>query len=171
MMASYDFREWSKTPAMRAALAFFAVSVLVLGWTLVRAIRAEALPSATIAPVTGLESIKRGPSRTAADLQVAVENDLFSPDRTPPETPYRMPGDGNPDEPRAEATKPVVLGTAVARDGKHFATLQLNADSPRLVRVGDKIGEWTVRAISRGKVVVESSQGTRAELGAITSGR
>jgi hypothetical protein len=64
-----------------------------------------------------------------------------------------------------------VLGTAVASDGKHFATLQLGTDSPKLVRVGDRIGDWTVRAISRGKVVVESSQGTRAELGAITLGR
>jgi len=171
VIASLDFREWSRTPAMRAALAFFAASLVVLGWTFVRAFRAEPLPSTTVAPVTGLETIGRTPPRPAANLQTAVENDLFSPDRTAPATPYRMPGDADPGERRPEPARPAVLGTAVASDGKHFATLQLGTDSPKLVRVGDRIGDWTVRAISRGKVVVESSQGTRAELGAITLGR
>jgi hypothetical protein len=96
-----------------------------------------------------------------------VENDLFSPDRTAPDEPYRMPGEASPnDKPRAEPMKPIVLGTAVASDGRNFATLQLGGESPKLVRVGDRIGEWIVRSITRGKVVLESTEGARAELAA-----
>jgi hypothetical protein len=53
----------------------------------------------------------------------------------------------------------------VASDGHNFATLQMGMDSPKLVRVGDRIGEWTVRSIARGKVVLEGTEGNRAELG------
>jgi hypothetical protein len=76
-----------------------------------------------------------------------------------------MPGENHPDDkPRAEPIKPFVLGTAVASDGRNFATLQLGDASPVLVHVGDKIGEWVVKAIERGKIVLVSTSGTRADL-------
>ena len=165
-------REWIKTPAMRVALAIFGASVVVFLWTMARALRAEALPTAVPTTLVGLEAIKRVPNRPVADIQVGVDNDLFSPDRTAPETPYRMPGENNPnDKARVEPMKPVVLGTAVASDGHNFATLQFGSDSPKLVRVGDKIGEWTVRSIARNKVVLEGPEGSRAELGVLNPGR
>lgn len=165
-------REWVKTPAMRAALAAFAAALAVFFWTLARALRTDALPTGTPTTLVGLEAIKRPPNRPVADIQIGVDNDLFSPDRTAPETPYRMPGENNPnDRVRVEPMKPVVLGTAVASDGHNFATLQMGTDSPKLVRIGDKIGEWTVRGIARGKVVLEGPEGSRAELGVQNPGR
>jgi hypothetical protein len=159
-------REWIKTPAMRVALVALGAAVLVFGWTLVRALRAQPIPNAVPMTLVGLDAVKRAPARQVADIQVAVENDLFSPDRSAPETPYRMPGEDNPnDKPRSEAPKPIVLGTAVSSDGHNFATMQLGMESPKLVRVGEKIGEWTVRSIGRGKVVLEGTEGNRAELG------
>jgi hypothetical protein len=165
-------REWIRTPAMRVALVLFGASVIVLFWTLVRALRADALPMTAPTTLVALEGMKRPPNRPVADIQIGVENDLFSPDRTAPETPYRMPGEDDPnDRSRVEPQKPVVLGTAVAGDGHSFATVQLGGESPKLVRVGDKVGDWTVRSIMRGKVVIEGPQGNRAVLGAPNTGR
>ncbi|HEY4306929.1 MAG TPA: hypothetical protein VGM82_20830 [Gemmatimonadaceae bacterium] len=159
-------REWIKTPAMRVAVVVLGASVIVFLWTLVRALHAQPIPTAAPTTLVGLDAVKRGPSRQVAEIQTGVEHDLFSPDRSAPDTPYRMPGENNPnDKPRVEAQKPIVLGTAVVSDGHNFATLQLGMDSPKLVRVGDKIGEWTVRSIARGKVVLEGTEGNRAELG------
>ena len=60
--------------------------------------------------------------------------------------------------------KPIVLGTAVATDGRSFATVQLGDGRPTLVHVGDKIGEWVVKAIERGKIVLVSSSGSRVDV-------
>jgi hypothetical protein len=150
---------------MRVALTTLVIATAVLVWTLVRALRADALPSAASAQVGSLDAMKRGNIRPPANVESAVENDLFAVDRTAPANPYRMPGEADPNgKPRVEPMKPFVLGTAVATDGRHFATLQLGDGGPKLVHVGDKIGEWVVKSIERGRVVLVSTEGTRAEL-------
>ena len=155
----------TRTLSVRAALAVLALSSALFLWTLVRALRANTLPAPATESGTTLQGVSRGAIRPPADIQVAVENDLFSSDRSAPAKPYRMPGENDASEKQAaEPQKPVVLGTAVVSDGRNFATLQLGSDSPKLVHVGDKIGEWTVRSIARLKVVLESTSGTRAEL-------
>jgi hypothetical protein len=160
-----SMRDYSRTPAMRVALTALAISAALLLWTLVRALRANPLPPAVAAQVASADAMKRGTIRPPADVESAVENDLFASDRSAPASPYRMPGEADPNaKPRVEPMKPFVLGTAVATDGHHFATLQLGDAAPKLVRVGDKIGEWVVKSIERGKVVLVSTEGTRAEL-------
>jgi hypothetical protein len=52
----------------------------------------------------------------------------------------------------------------VASDGRSFATVQLGNDRPTLVHVGDKIGEWAVKAILRGKVTLVSAAGSRVDV-------
>src|SRR5438045_530582 len=143
-----SMREFSRAPAMRAALAALAISAALLLWTLVRALRANPLPPAVVAQVASADAMKRGNARPIANVEGAVENDLFAADRSAPATPYRMPGEADPNaKARVEPMKPFVLGTAVATDGHHFATLQLGDAAPKLVRVGDKIGEWVVKSI------------------------
>ena len=154
-----------RTPAVRAALVVLGAAVVVAGWSLMRALRATSDEAAPIMSVASLEPITRGPVPPPADLQTAVESDLFSRDRSAPAEPYRMPGESAPDDkPVVEPMKPLVLGTAVANDGRSFATLQLGDASPTLVHVGDRIGEWTVKSIERRKVVLVSTAGSRAEL-------
>jgi hypothetical protein len=157
--------ELSKTRGMQLALGVLGVAVIVLGWSVVSAFRGEPLPSSSPTTVASLETMRRPTFRAPADIQTAVDNDLFASDRNAPDTPYRMPGEsaGN-DKPLVEPMKPNVLGTAVATDGRNFATLQLGDSSPQLVHVGDKIGEWVVKGIARGKVILVSNNGTRAEL-------
>jgi hypothetical protein len=159
-----DLRAWLKTPAMRSAIVLLLVAIATVAWTLVHALRAEALPE--MAPSSnGAEPIKRAVPPGPADVQAAIESDLFSSDRSAPSAPYRLPGEKTHEvKQAAESPKPVVLGTGVANDGKSFATVQLGEDRPTLVHVGDKIGEWVVRAIDRGKVTIINSSGGRADL-------
>jgi hypothetical protein len=156
---------WTRSHGTRAALAALALSIAVTGWTLVHAVRADALPDVPPATLVGLASISRGVPAAPADIQAAVENDLFSLDRSAPPARYRMPGEhAADDKPDAEPMKPLVLGTVVATDGRSFATVRLGDARPTLVHVGDKIGEWTVRAIARGKITLVSAGGNRVDV-------
>jgi hypothetical protein len=159
-----SMRDLTSTAGARVALGAFAVAVIVTGWTLVRALRADALPVPPRTTLASLETITRRMPQPPADIQAAVEGDLFANDRSAPATPYRMPGDKDPDAPAPEPMKPSVLGTAVATDGRSFATLAFSDGRATLVHVGDKIGDWTVKAIARGKVTLVSSGGIRAEI-------
>ncbi|MDB4876666.1 MAG: hypothetical protein JWM41_3112 [Gemmatimonadetes bacterium] len=159
-------REWSRSPGMRIALGVLAAAAVVTLWTLVQAFRAQPLPDTLPTTIASLQTIRRGVAHPPADIQAAVENDLFSSDRTAPSSPYRMPGESGPDDKPAAAQpdKPIVLGTAVATDGRHFATVQLGDARPTLVHVGDRIGEWVVRSIERGKIVLVTAGGTRVDI-------
>jgi hypothetical protein len=151
--------------AMRAAVTALVVALALVLWTLTRALRSEPLPDTPPTIVASLEAIGKHSTPAPADIQTTVDKDLFAADRSAPDAPYRMPGESDGKEKSTvEPMKPVVLGTAVATDGRSFATLQLGDASPALVRVGDKIGEWVVKAIERGKIVLVSTSGTRADL-------
>lgn len=160
-----NIRDWTATTASRIALSAFTVTVIGTGWTLVHALRAEALPDPPTTTLASLETITRRIPRAPADIQAAVESDLFSDDRTAPDIPYRMPGEKDADSaPAPEPMKPAVLGTAVATDGRSFATVAFGDGRATLVHVGDKIGDWTVKAIARGKVTLVSTSGIRTDI-------
>ena len=153
------------TPAMRVALGALVVALALVLWTLADALRSQPLPETPPTTIASLETIRNHSTRPPADITTAVDKDLFASDRAAPDEPYRMPGESDGKEkPTVEPMKPTVLGTAVATDGRSFATLQLGDASPTLVHVGDKIGEWVVKAIERGKIVLVSTSGTRADL-------
>jgi hypothetical protein len=150
---------------VRAGVAAIVVALGVATKTVVGVVRAAPIPDVPPQSSVDVAQLTRGPLPPPADIQSAVENDLFSPDRSAPSAPYRMPGERDlSDEPVVEPVKPAVLGTAVATDGRNFATMQLGDERPVLVRVGDKIGEWTVKSIGRGKVVLVTAAGARADL-------
>ncbi len=157
---------WTNSTGARVALAALGVSIIVVGWTLANALRAEALPALPPSNVVSVEGIKRGPLVPPTDVEAAVDNDLFAADRNAPDVPYRMPGESRPDDkPVAEPMKPIVVGTVVATDGRSFALMQLGTDRPKLVHVGEKIGEWSVKAIGRGKVtIVAPTTGNRVDV-------
>jgi hypothetical protein len=160
-----NLRALSNIPAMRVAGTAFVVAIALVLWTLTRSLRSEPLPDTPPTTIPSLETIGKHATRAPADIEAAVDKDLFTPDRSAPDAPYRMPGESDGKEKATvEPMKPVVLGTAVATDGRSFATLQLGDASPTLVHVGDKIGEWVVKAIERGKIVLVSTSGTRADL-------
>lgn len=154
-----------RSPAVRAGILGIVVAFGFVTRTVVHVVRAAPIPDVPTSTSVNVAQLARGPMPPPADIQSAVENDLFSPDRSAPSTPYRMPGERDvSDAPVVEPMKPAVLGTAVATDGRNFATMQLGDERPVLVHVGDKIGEWTVKSIGRGKVVLVTAAGARADL-------
>jgi hypothetical protein len=159
-------RGWRTSVPLQSALVALGLALLTTGWTAMHALRVEAIPDPPSTAIASLETIRRAPARPKSDVEATVENNVFSIDRSAPVTPYRMPGEPDPSAVRAvvQPEKPLVLGTAIATDGRHFATVQLGNGSPMLVRIGDKVGEWTVRAIERGKIVLVSTNGIRAEV-------
>lgn len=158
-------RALSNDRGFRVAASALVVAVIVAAWTVVTALRVEAIPAVTPANIASLQGVTRGPARSRTDISAVVDNDLFSPDRSAPDARYRMPGESEAsDKPVAMPDKPVLLGTGVATDNKSFATVQLGADRPTLVHVGDKIGQWSVKAIDRNKIVIVTSDGLRAEI-------
>lgn len=158
-------RAWMNTPGMRMAIGALVLAIALVSWTLIDALRGQPLPDTPPTTVASLETITNHSTRPPADIMTAVDKDLFASDRSAPDEPYRLPGESDgKDKPAVEPMKPTVLGTAVATDGRSFATLQLGDASPTLVHVGDKIGEWVVKAIERGRIVLVSTSGTRADL-------
>lgn len=154
-----------KSRSTRIATLALALAAIAFGWTAIRAVRADPLPSVSPMAIARIDAITHRVPRPTVDLKAAVENDLFSPDRTAPSGSYRLPGEtGSSDKPVVDVQRPTVLGTAVATDGRSFATLQLGDSHPTLVHVGDKIGEWVVRAIERGKVTLVNAAGVRADV-------
>ena len=146
---------------MRVALGALAVAVLAHGVDARRARFASSrLPNTPPTTLASLETIDARAGAPPTDIQAAVENDLFCAgsqraDRRRIECRARR---SRMTSQRVEPMKPIVLGTAVATDGRSFATVQLGDGRPTLVHVGDKIGEWVVKAIERGKIVLVSTE-------------
>ncbi len=158
-------RAVSRTSAGRIALGALTLSMLVLLWAIVRAVRPEPLPPTPATTLVSLSSIVRPQPAPVADVDAAVEHDVFASDRAASSVPYRMPGEtADSDAPAVVPDKPAVLGTVVATDGRSFATVQLGGAKPTLVHVGDRIGAWTVRIIERGKVTLVSTGGVRVDV-------
>lgn len=158
-------RGWRESPPLQIALASLALASALTIWTLGRAFRVAAIEPPPVTAIASLDHIRGATSRTATDIGAVADNDLFSIDRSAPAGRYRMPGD--PDRnatPAPVPEKPTLLGTAIATDGRHFATVQLKNGTPKLVYLGDLIGEWTVRSIERGKIVLTTSAGQRADV-------
>lgn len=160
-----NFADTFRGPAVRVSAAALLLASAAATRSLIRALRATPLPDVPPASVASIEQIARAPLPAPADIQAAVESDVFAPDRAAPSLPYRLPGERDQsDTPAVEPMKPQVLGTAVATDGRSFATMQLGDASPVLVHIGEKIGDWTVKAIGRGKVTLVTAGGSRADL-------
>jgi hypothetical protein len=157
-------RELSAGSGMRAALAGLGLALLLAAWTTARALHVNdvAAAPATVSVVPG--ALDGAPLPASVDVAGAIDVDLFSPDRTAPAVHYRMPGEAAPAAAAPEPAKPTVLGTAIAADGTSFATCQLESSRLLMVRVGDKIGEYTVKTIERGRVVFATAAGKSFEV-------
>jgi len=60
-----------------------------------------------------------------------------------------------------------VLGTVVSSDGTSFAVIQLGDARSASVRVGDRVGGYTVKSIERGRVVFTTPAGKRLDVNAL----
>jgi hypothetical protein len=94
---------------------------------------------------------------------LALASDPFSPDRS-------LPDDGAADEPSQAAERPAtpageptLLGTVVRGSGS-FALCQLPSDVPRIVHIGEQLGDMTLISLDQGRAVFRTRTGTQVEL-------
>lgn len=161
-----------KAPYIRTSLVALLVALVVAVSAFVRAVRITPVDAGPLATDAELVRATSTPPVPGVDLEAVGANDIFQPDRSALPSRYRMPGEAGPQTATAavEPAKPVVLGTVVATDGEHFATCQLPGERPTIVHVGEKVGEYTVVAIDRLKVVFKTHSGALLEIAALRPG-
>src|SRR5581483_3404589 len=147
-------REFLDFTPLRVSLVLFAGAVIFALWALIGAFRRPSTDVAMPAGAARVAPLAQIALAAPADIDGAVEQDPFSPDRSAPDEPFHMPGEAraSADASGVSSPKPKVLGTAIGPVGESFATAQLGDAVPRIVRVGDKLGSYTVTAIARGRV-------------------
>jgi hypothetical protein len=150
------------------ALAALLGSAGLAGWSLERALVLDSLP-AIPAPVplrTTLAAEPPSPLATAR-LAEAVGKDPFHPERRRPSIRFRFPGEGSPASDTAKGPTPdsfKLIGTALMPEGKGFAMCQVGAEQPKLVRIGERLGDLTLKVIAPGRAVFVNPGGKRLEL-------
>ncbi len=162
---------WLRWGPLRVALVLFGIALLLAIFMLVRALQLSEVPSGTLPVLPNPAALIAPPPAAALDVKKVVERDVFAPDRTAPTNAYLLPSEIDRDVGAATAPPPiVVLGIALADSGHSFATAKVGTNNPTIVRVGDKIGPYTVKAIERKRVTFASANGKTQIVAALTSG-
>jgi type IV pilus biogenesis protein PilP len=160
-----------QAPFIRAGIVSLAIAAVLAIASLVRAIRITPVEASERTTSAELARVTTPAPAPQIDLDAVGANGIFQPDRTALPYRYRMPGEPAPNDAGApEPMKPVVLGTVLATDGSHFATCQLPGGRPTVVRVGDKLGEYTVTAIAKNQVTFRNAAGRIIEITATRPG-
>ncbi len=159
-------RGWTRAATVAAVACIGAGGLAAVA--AVRAATLDPLPS-----VRPLEPVSEPPvevARVASDAGLvarAVQRDPFRPDRQPPATRFRMPGEAlgvRDTAARANAGLALkLIGTAVIGTGG-FAMCQAGAEAPRIVRVGQSLAGYTLSRVTRGRAVFRDGEGRVLEL-------
>ena len=138
-----------------------ASSAIVAAWVVAGTLRVNPLPRPLRQSDGGLAA-EAGIARTAADPAAELTRDPFRAGG-------RLPNELVTAAATPETALPVsvaavgLLGTVV-RAGGGFALCQLPGDVPRIVHLGEKIGELTLVALEQGRAVFQAPRGARLEL-------
>lgn len=138
--------------SVQIACGALVVALLLAAWTAARAIRVDETTTAPPPSFATSDALARAPSIVPVDISEVVAMNLFSPDRKAPARRYSLSGYA-PVTDAAPPARPLVLGTAVASGNRSFAVARMPDGAPTIVRVGDKLGIYTVRSIERNQVV------------------
>jgi len=114
-------------------------------------------------PQTGPVATQRVTYRVS-DAVRAVERDPFHPARRAPAARYLLPEEG--DAPARAASGPAapgqvrLIGTVVSGPGGGFVMGQIGREPPKVLRIGDVLGNLTLRTIERGQADFSQPDGT-----------
>jgi hypothetical protein len=146
---------------MRPALAALVAAVALVAWSAARLADADTLPPPAAGDPLAVPNVTL--ARTPPARRSTPDDDLFSADRTPRDARYALPGERVAAEPSAAQT-PIVLGTALATDGRSFVSASLGDGPPRILHVGDTLGPFTLRSIDRRLVSFSRASGGRVDV-------
>lgn len=151
--------------AFLASMASLAVAVLLFAGALWSALRIDPPPSIEPSPqgaVLALDGLLPGTQRDST-LSSTLASDPFNADRT-------LPGEANGDVvASADTVAPIpaaevkLLGTVI-RGSNPFALCQLTTAAPRIVHVGETVGDLTLVSLDQGRATFRARTGTKVEL-------
>jgi len=142
------------------ALGVAALSILLMLVAAGRSLVVAPLPAAD-----GDEAMATAPAlaRTtgagAQEISVVLRGDPFAPERHAPATRFRLPGEAAPTGAVVTTAALRLIGVALIADGRSFALVQAGGDTPRLVRIGEKIGGYTLRHVERDRATFAGPDG------------
>lgn len=162
---------WLRWTPMRAALGFLLVAILVAGYTLTRAVTLTDTEVGAVAALPNSGELSPPPAAPTIDVEAAVRRDVFDIMRSAPTNRYLLASEiPEAESPANPLPRVVVLGIALADGGRSFATAQVGAERPTIVRVGDKLGPYTIKAIEAKRVTVTLPGGAVQIIAALNSG-
>lgn len=162
---------WLRWTPMRAALGALVVAVAFAVFTLVRAIQLTETPLANVPVLPNPGELSSSGANKKVDIPDVISHDMFDPSRAAPTNRYLLASEmPEPEVAAAPPPRVVVLGVAMADGGRSFATCQVGAERPVIVRVGDKLGPYTVKSIESKRVTVTLPGGAVQTIAALNSG-
>lgn len=157
---------WRAKP-IRMGLAAACISGTFLIGAVVKAVRVDYMrggaESNSLLAMPG--SPTPAPGYDLDRVLAAVAQDPFNPERRRPGVRFRLPAQRAAASARREATQAIdtslrLVGTAVASNGGGFAMCAWQGGNPRIVKVGEKVGDWTLRRVLPGAAEFVTSAGT-----------
>ena len=162
---------WLRWTPMRAALGLLLVAMLVAGYTLVRAIQLTETEVGSVPALPNPGELASPPAPPRVDVAAVVSRDVFDISRSAPTNRYLLSSEiPEAVEDAAPPPRVVVLGIALADGGRSFATAQVGAERPIIVRVGDKLGPYTIKSIEAKRVTITLPGGAVQTIAALNSG-
>lgn len=148
-----------------ASMASLAVAALLFAGALWSALRIDPPPRIEPSPqgaVLALDGLLPGTQRDST-LPSTLAGDPFNADRT-------LPGEADgevataPDSAAPAPPAEIKLLGTVVRSSNPFALCQLTTDAPRIVHVGEKLGDLTLVSLDQGRATFRARTGTKVEL-------
>lgn len=162
---------WMRWQPMRYALLFLLLATTIALYSVVRAVQLTAVPTGAL-PILPNPAALVAPARMPPlDVGNVIDRDVFAPDRTAPANQYLLPSEMEPEAgPAFTPPRLLVLGIAMADGGRSFATAQVGTERPTIVRVGDRLGPYTVKTIEAKRVTFALPGGASQTVEKLTSG-
>ena len=157
-------RRW--TPALTGAAAALGLSAGLMLLALWQALMTAPVPDVPIAsPRSTLPVPAPAPATSASMRLAALQANPFRPGRSPAPAGFRMPSDPTVAGPGIRATDALVLiGTVVLPEDRGFALCRLVTEAPRMVRLGERVGDFTLKAVAQGRATFVSVAGASVDL-------
>ena len=150
--------------ALRAAGAAVAASAVLAAWSAARAFELEPLPGpAESRPVQGTSLVEPRRGYPSEVVVAAALEDPFraAPVPVPVEGAAPLPSAMTPAAPDPGAVR--LVGTMLFPDGRAAAVCRVGSEPARMVRVGERVGAYTLARVEPGRAILTGPRG-RLEL-------
>ena len=145
-----------------SVLAASVTLLLMTAWRAARVPDVQPLSLPMASPPQADSSVSRGEAYSLTRVMAAVNKDPFHPLRRRPARRLLAPSQSATEGVAAAdpAVGVQVIGTAVSANGSGgFAMCAWGGAPPRIVRVGERVGDWTLHAVTPGAAQFVSPTG------------